>query len=163
MMIGAGLSFLLVVVYVGFLITRGEPFVMHFVRTAETETIEVHHPKHPQPVRFVFTPQGPPLNQTIIADHSVRELPFGKKVFIDVTMKPGLVCLTHQGIELNIRSFGIYVGPDLPDEDPLKKPATRHKWGNALELDFRKPTSDAGSDNTNSVGNGNSTAPTPSP
>lgn len=163
MMIGAALSFVLVVVYVGFLITRGEPFVMHFVRTTETETIEVHHPKHPQPVRFVFTPQGPPLNQTIIADHSVRELPFGEKVFIDVTMKPGLVRLTHQGIDLYISSSFISEGQEQLGNEPGSKPPNIHKWGKALELDFRAPVNNTGSADTNPVGNEKTTVPASSP
>lgn len=162
-MIGAGLAFLLVVVYGGFFMTRGEPFVMHFVRTAETETIEVHHPKHPHAVRFVFTPQGPPLNQTIIADHSVRELPFGKKVFIDVTMKPGLVRLTHQGIDLYVSSSFISEGREQLGDESGSKPPNIHKWGKALELDFRTPANDTGRTDVNPFANEKSTVPAPSP
>jgi hypothetical protein len=143
-------------------IFMGDPFIMRFVRTAEMEVIVVHHPKHAAPARFIFTSQGDPLDQTILGKNSLRELPFGKLVFIDATYKPGLVRLTHHGIDLYIASAGIYANLEKPGADSGKRPENKHEWGKVVELDFRKPVNDA-ANRTTPDEKDKSMAPTASP
>lgn len=138
----------------------GDPFVMRFVRTTDREVIEVHHPKHAAPIRLAFTPTGGPLDQTILGKNSLRELPFGELVFVDASFKPGLVRLTHQGIDLYISSSALYEGPVGPSGTGARPPI-KHTWGKALELDFRKP--DMGGGETTPGEKANPTVPTASP
>lgn len=148
-----GMAVILLVLGAGWQVmslVRGEPFIMRFTRTADFEAIEISHPKHAQPIRLLFTPQGPPIDQTIVANRSALEFPFGTLDFIDITIMPGRIRMTHQGVALDILSVR------------LSEPRGDHEWGKALDLDFRKPANNTGI-GAAPGGKTNPTVPAPSP
>jgi hypothetical protein len=141
--IGIAMAIALGCAFVFLTFLRGDPFVIRYVRTADREVIEITHPRHPQPMRIIFAAAGPPLDQTITIDHHTDTPPFGTMDFIDITLMPGRVRMTNQGVPVDIMET-VTIGS-----------LGEHRWGTTSEIDLRPSRVRASSDRI--------IAPTPSP